>query len=107
MSATLDRVRALVAAGDYRVSSHGYEELDEDGIVADELFASLDLAVVVEDYPDTGRGPSVLALHRLPGGEIVHGVWGLPAGRLAPAVIVTAYRPDLARWLPDWRTRRR
>ena len=107
MSATLNRVRALVEVGDYLVSVHGYEELDEDGIVAEDLVTSLDRAEMVEDYPDAGRGPSVLALHRLPGGEVVHVVWGLPAGRLAPAVIVTAYRPDPARWSPDWRTRRR
>lgn len=107
MSETLARVRNLVASGEYRVSSHGYDELDDDGIVAEDLFASLELAEVVEDYPDTGRGPSVLALHRVPGGGVVHVVWGLPAGRLAPAVIVTAYRPDPARWSPDWQTRRR
>ena len=106
MSDTLDRVRMLVARGDYLISSHGYDELEEDAIVAEDLLTSLGAAEVVEDYPDAVRGPSILLLHRPGNGEVIHAVWGLPGRARTPAVLVTAYRPNPARWMPDLLTRR-
>jgi len=50
MSATLRRVQMLVALGKIRVSDHGYDELANDGILAQEVLAGLDAAIVIEDY---------------------------------------------------------
>jgi hypothetical protein len=50
MSATLRRVQMLVALGKVRVSDHGYDELANDGILAQEVLAGLDAAIVIEDY---------------------------------------------------------
>jgi len=105
MSDTLKRVRPLVARGEVRISDHGYDELAEDGVFADDMLAGLEAAVVVEDYPADPRGPSVLVLQRDGDGHPVHVVWGIPAGRAAPAVLITAYRPDPVRWSDDF-TRR-
>jgi hypothetical protein len=33
-----------------RVSDHGYDELANDGILAQEVLAGLDAAIVIEDY---------------------------------------------------------
>jgi hypothetical protein len=33
-------------------------------------------------------------------------VWGIPAGKESPAVLVTAYRPNSEHWEPDCVTRR-
>jgi hypothetical protein len=33
-------------------------------------------------------------------------VWGIPHGRTSPAVVVTAYRPDPAKWDETWQKRR-
>ena len=107
MSGTLDLIRSLVAHGEYLVSSQGYEQIDEDGMVADDLIDSVSTAEVIEDYPDAVRGPSVLLLHVLPDGEIIHAVWGIPRGQRTPAVLITTYRPDPTRWSADFRTRRR
>ena len=32
----------------------------------------------------------------------IHVVWGIPKGARSPAVLVTAYRPDPAKWSSDF-----
>jgi hypothetical protein len=57
MSQTLQRIRELVANGDVKISAHGYDELAADGVLVREILASVEDAVVVEDYPDYPKGP--------------------------------------------------
>lgn len=63
--------------------------------------------VLVEDYPEFEKGPSVLALQHDRDNLPLHVVWGIPKGRDAPAVLVTAYRPDPDRWNEDFTERKR
>ena len=106
MSDTLTRVRALVAEGKVRVSEHGYDELADDDIFTSDVFIGVRTAVVVEDYPHFAKGPSVLVLQRDSEDRPIHVLWGIPKGCSEPAVVVTAYRPALARWSDDF-TRRK
>lgn len=55
MSETLEAVKDLAAAGDVRISEHGYDELAEDRIAVRDIIGGLDDAVVVEDYPEFPR----------------------------------------------------
>ena len=105
MSDTLRRVQTLVFGGDYRVSDHGYDELDEDGIVPSDVIAGVSTAVAVEDYSDRLRGPSVLTLQHDANGRPIHVVWAIPAGERRPAVLVTAYRPEPTLWDRDFKRR--
>jgi hypothetical protein len=105
MSETLRRVQTLVLAGDVHVSEHGFAELREDDILIEDVVAGIATAVVVEDYPARGRGPSILALQYDTNGRPIHVVWALPANRRSPAVIVTAYRPDPKLWDNDFKRR--
>lgn len=106
MSNTLATLKRLVASGDVRISEHGYEELENDGLTAREIVSGLDEAILVEDYPDYPKGASVLALQTDTKGLPVHVVWGIPKGRARPAVLVTAYRPDPTRWKDDFKRRK-
>ena len=106
MSTTLEQVQALVARGEVRVSLHGYEELAADGVHVKDIMDGLETAVVVEDYPTYPKGPCVLVLEQDRASQPIHVVWGIPAGQDSPAVVVTAYRPDRARWDETWRRRR-
>ena len=107
MSVTLERIQALVRKGEVRVSVHGYDELAADDVQIRDVVEGLASAVVVEDYPDYSKGPCVLVLQRDGAERPVHVVWGIPAGRETPAVVVTAYRPDPAKWDETWQRRRR
>ncbi len=106
MRETLRRVVDLVQRGEGRISAHGYDEMAEDGILAGEVFGGVAAAVVVEDYPEYSKGPCTLVLQRDRNGRPIHAVWGIPRGQMSPAVLVTAYRPDPARWSADFLRRR-
>jgi hypothetical protein len=107
VSATLDRIRELVASGRYAFSNHAYEELAADAILPSEIIEGLVSALAIEDYPDAKRGSSVLVFWRDRDGNPLHAVWGIHASNPDKAVLITAYRPDPKLWTPDYRKRLR
>lgn len=106
MSVTLEAVRQLVAAGEVRISEHGYDELSDDRIPVKDVLSGIQEAKVVEDYPTYAKGPAVLVLQFDSENRPVHVVWGIPLGLKSPAVLVTAYRPDSERWNGTFTERR-
>ena len=72
MSITFERVRELILAGDVRISSHGYDELGQVGILARDVVEGFRNAHIVEDYPDYPKGPCVLVLQRDTGDRPTH-----------------------------------
>ena len=107
MSECFESVKKLVAAGDVRISEHGYDELVEDKIPVRTILNGVDEAIVVEDYPDFPKGPAVLVLQFDDRRRPIHVVWGIPKWRSNPAVVVTAYRPDPRRWTENFLERLR
>ncbi len=107
MSQTLEAVRRLVAAGEVRISEHGYDELSEDSIRVREIIDGVGQAIEIEDYPAFPKGPAVLVLQFDGSNSPVHVVWGIPKGFASPAVLITAYRPDPARWNEHFTERRK
>ena len=107
MSDTFQRILTLVLNGEVRVSEHGYDELVEDRIGVRELLDGISSAVLVEDYPNYGKGPCVLLLQRGHADLPIHVVWGIPKGETSPAILVTAYRPDTGRWENDFIRRKK
>lgn len=106
MSEFVEKVRALICAGDVRISEHGYDELAEDGLTAREVLSGVPDAVVIEEYPNYPKRPCVLLLQKDRNGAPIHVVWGIPRGHDNPVVLITAYRPDPERWDQSF-TRRR
>jgi hypothetical protein len=106
MSNTFRQVVGLIRGGQVRISSHGYDEMAEEGILAGDVMDGVADAVVVEDYPAYPKGPCTLVLQRDRSGSPIHVVWGIARGQTSPAVLVTAYRPDPSRWTDDLLRRR-
>lgn len=99
-------IKKLVAAGDVRISAHGYDEIAADEIYVRDILKGLNDAVVVEDYPDFPKGRAVLVLQFDRDARPVHVVWGIPKGFDSPAVVITSYRPDPDRWDRSFTKRR-
>ena len=106
MSATVEAVKKLVAAGQVRISEHGYDEIAVDRIYVRDILAGVDKAIVVEDYPTFPKGPAALVLQSDRDTRPIHVVWGIPKGFTSPAVVVTAYRPNPDRWDSTFTKRR-
>jgi len=98
LSETLGTVKTLVAAGQVRISEHGYDEIAADGIYVRDILAGVGKATLVEDYPTFPKGRAVLVLQFDVDARPIHVVWGIPKGFTSPAVVVTAYRPAPDRW---------
>jgi hypothetical protein len=103
VSEILRRVQALVLSNDVEVSEHGYEELGNDDIIANEVFAGIATAIAIEEYRERHR---VLALQYDLAGRPMHVVWAVPATERRPAVLVSAYGPDPKLWDSDFKRRR-
>lgn len=96
----------LIGRREVRISDHGYDELAADGILAREVVVGVEGAEILEDYPEYPKGACVLVLQHDEANRPIHVVWGIPKGKMSPAVLVTAYRPDPERWTADFRRRR-
>ncbi|MEI6257049.1 MAG: DUF4258 domain-containing protein [Planctomycetota bacterium] len=105
MSALWQKLTDLIAAGDVRISEHGYDALADDGLTIEGVLFGVPRAVVLEEYPDYPKGLAALVLQLDAEANPVHAVWGIPRGYNRPAVLVTAYKPDPALWDPTF-TRR-
>lgn len=105
-SETFDKIVELVGEGNYKISTHALGELIEDELTADDVVNNIGDAELLEDYPDFPKGRSILLMHAREGDVPVHTVWGIPKGHDSPAVLITAYVPDPARWSEDFRERR-
>ena len=106
MSRFVDKVRTLVADGKYAVTAHAFFKLDKERIVFADVRGEMANAVVVEEYPEYHKGPSVLVKLNDSGGKPIHALWGLAIGTEEPAYPVTVYRPDAAKWSTDFLQRR-
>ena len=106
MDTTFERILDLIKRNEVVVSEHGYDELAKDDIFVKDILSSVFEAVIVEDYPQYGKGACVLVLQKDLQEDPIHVVWGIPKNKISPAVLVTAYKPDPRMWSDDFMRRK-
>jgi hypothetical protein len=105
METLLTTIQRLVMESKVRVSVHGFEQLAEDDISFATLLDSLATVTIVEEYQDYHKGPCILVLHELSDGLRVHALWGVAKAAPDMATLITAYRPDPAKWSSNFTKR--
>lgn len=83
-------VRECVRTQGYLYSRHGDRERQADGLSLAEVEEALAAGRILEQYPDTGRGPSCLIVGFTNAGKPVHVVCGHMGHAM---VVVTVYIP--------------
>jgi len=100
----LDIVGAI-QSGLIRITDHADEEAQNDRLSYEEIFFSVFTGEIIENYPEDKPYPSCLVYGRTFKDEPVHSVWAYNE-ETRWAVLITVYRPHLARWI-NWRERMR
>jgi hypothetical protein len=107
VSTIFDKILSLIKKEDILISDHGYDELAEDNIFIRDIMKSMNMSIVIEEYPDYPKGPCVLLLQKDAQSKPLHTVWWIPKGESSPAVLITAYRPDPKKWSKDFLRRKK
>jgi hypothetical protein len=100
----IDILRGAVAQGRIHWHQHALERFLERGLSRTEVVGAIMNGDVIEVRPRERPYPSCLILHIKP--RPLHVVAAVdPAARICH--VITAYRPDLEHFEPDFRTRRK
>ena len=106
MAPELKSIVRWFKAGDYIITKHGFNRMKEKSITVAILEEALggDKPKIVEDYPQNRRGASCLILGWNGLNNPIHACIGYAGDRLE---VITAYRPTLNKWYPDFSRRRK
>jgi hypothetical protein len=99
-----DALRGAAREGRIQWHQHAFERLLERGITRAEAVGAIISGEVIEVYPEDRPYPSCLILHTA--AEPLHVVAAAdPDARVCH--VITAYRPDLEHFEPDFKTRKK
>lgn len=101
----IDEIIEAIHATRVNITLHARKEAENDSLVLDDIFHSIQTGEIIEEYPDDTPYPSCLVYGTIPLGDPVYSVWAYDSGSKI-AVLITVYRPDLSRWI-NWKERRK
>lgn len=97
-------VKAAIQSGNVYITKHANEEAGNDRLTFAEVFDSVFVGEIIEDYPLDPRGPSCLIYGHNKNEDPIHSVWALKQAGVV--VLITVYRPDPDLWI-DYRQRKK
>lgn len=94
----------MITLANLSFTGHALQRLIERDILEEEIVEVMNTGEVIEDYPDDTPYPSCLMLG-MHGPQPLHLVqaWAPDKGKY---IIITAYRPNMGEWEPNWKRRR-
>ena len=87
----IDIIKEKVNNHDYYFTLHGDKERQNDNLLISEVLEAIANGIIIEQYPDTGRGVSCLVAGFTMMGKPVHIVCGELNNKI---VIITVYIPS-------------
>ena len=102
----IDEISNSIQNGNYKVSDHAFDEMDEDNLDLENVLHSVENGEIIEDYPKSRIAPSCLISGNDYESNPVHSVWGYFKEKLF-SVLVTVYKPNETEWMDDKKTRRK
>ncbi len=103
MEQLLEKIKALCISGRIAWTNHALLRMIQRQIDREDIKNGILVGEIIENYPDDYPYPSCLILSANSGGLPLHIVCGVTNTELW---IITAYRPNLTEWKPDFKTRR-
>ena len=101
----LDQIVESTRKRRVRITDHADEEAHNDGLSFDEIYSSVLVGEIIEQYPADEPYPSCLIYGKNIRDEPIHSVWAYNK-EAESAALITVYRPDPSRWI-DCRIRRK
>lgn len=101
--ALIDEIREKIAQDAFEFSKHAVDQTILRNILVKEIRAAVQIAEIIEDYPDDKYGPSCLLLGFTQAKRPLHIQCSYPSRPLLK--IITLYEPDENEWV-DYRKRR-
>ena len=103
MELTIEELRNLCKAGKIKWTAHILTRLQQRNINPSDIKNCIMTGEIIEQYPKDYPFPSCLLLGVCMANKQLHTVIGCGEGFLW---LITAYRPDIEEWEPDFKTRR-
>ncbi len=100
----MNEIRRMVQERKIKWSTHCLERMNERDISIADVKSCIEKGEIIEEYPDDFPYPSCLIFGPASGGPIIHVVAGSDNEYL---YIITAYVPNLVKFEPDLKTRRK
>jgi hypothetical protein len=89
-------LRVQTDADNVRITIHAQQEMVEESISLDDVYAAIQRGQILENYPDHRRGACCLLYGNAYDGRPIHVVCTTVNPLL---IVITAYRPQLPKWV--------
>jgi hypothetical protein len=91
----LEHLRFQVRADNTRITAHAQQEMIEEAIGLDDVYAAVETGQILENYPEHRRGACCLLCGSARNGRPIHVVCTTVNPLL---IVITAYRPKPPKW---------
>jgi hypothetical protein len=101
----LNQIIQAIAFNRVRITGHARKEAEDDNLLLQEIYFSVNCGEIIEDYPDDRPFPSCLIYGTGLDNHPIHSVWAYN-NQQQLAILITVYRPNPNHWI-NWRQRRK